>query len=659
MLNKIILNKVIIEGFKIYKDKVEKIIGDNTIFVGGNGQGKSSIADAICWCITGRFYEGSKNLKSDFLNKQSKKAVVEIELVDDNGELRTIKRSYTVASGISLWLDGKTITQRKLGELINPDRFLLAFNPVNFLTKDQSEGKKIILDLVNFDTMQINNNDILSKITKENKQLLINIDPNEIDRKLKEVKGYISKNEKMLIQNEGYISKNITTMEELNNNSKPTDPKLIEELEKEIKELINKRPNMLEFEKSIKKQSDLKNQLTKVSMTKFDSNKRNEIKNEIIAIDKEILQIQKLTFSPANILKIEVDVNNANKDLERLTKENNILRSKVNSIREKYSQEEGDTCPLCRTKLTKENAVNIKRFVATQIQDSMNQGINNRKTIEEIEANLKELLAKTNLIKKEDQEKKEKFEANKLEKISILNKKKIALNNQLKNIFDEEKVFDEKKADKIGELNKLINSFNIADASEFKLYEDDLNVKKQKLDDYKKHDSHVLVNNQRIQDLIKENGNIELESLNLRNKIETGMKLVNAINNYNQAKIEVIEEYISSFFNKVSFKIEELNEKTGEYKPCFKVLYDNKNIELCSYSEQIKAGIEISEMIQNSMNLEYPLFIDNNESIIKINSSIKQVIKAVVVDVEQVKTIKESTLCSIVESAKNIVSNAI
>lgn len=659
MLNRIILNKVTMEGFKIYKEKVEQLIGDNTIFVGGNGKGKSSIADGICWCITGRFYEGSKNLKSDFLNRQSKKAVVEVEFTDDNGEVRTIKRSYTVASGTSLWLDGKSITQKKLGELINPDRFLLAFNPVNFLTKDQCEGKKIILDLVNYDTMQIKNEDILSKLTKDDNELLKNLTPGEIEDKLKKVKKDISIKEKAIIQNDGYISKNLKVIEELRNKSEYTDPKIIKELEEKINELVKNKPDMEQFEKSMREQAELKNQLTQVNMSKFDISKITLIKNEIAMIDNEILQTQKLSFTPENFVSIEREVSCAQRDIERLTKENNQLRNKIQSVRKQYSQEEGDICPLCKTKLDKNNIINIKRFVRLQIDEHMKQGVQNKKTIEEIEITLQTLLNKAAELKKEEQAKRNQFESDKLEKITILNKKKIELNKQLESLLIEQKSFEENKTNEINRLNALISNIEVKDISEFKEYEKNLNKEKQKLEDYKKHDAQVLADCQRIKDLTNENGSIEIESFNLRKKIEVETKLLNAISNYNQTKIAVIEEYISSFFNRVSFKIEELNEKTGEYKSCFKVLYDNKNIEMCSYSEQIKAGIEISEMIQNSLNLEYPLFVDNNESIIKISSSIKQIIRAVVVDVQEVKTINENTLYSIVESAKNIVNTAI
>lgn len=47
------ITSMTIAGFKSYQDPTELTFGNPTIITGGNGRGKTSIADAIAFAITG------------------------------------------------------------------------------------------------------------------------------------------------------------------------------------------------------------------------------------------------------------------------------------------------------------------------------------------------------------------------------------------------------------------------------------------------------------------------------------------------------------------------------------------------------------------------------------------------------------------------------
>lgn len=51
-----------ITGFKCYKAPTEIAFGNPTIVTGGNGRGKSSLADAIAFTVTGLPFSGSAAL---------------------------------------------------------------------------------------------------------------------------------------------------------------------------------------------------------------------------------------------------------------------------------------------------------------------------------------------------------------------------------------------------------------------------------------------------------------------------------------------------------------------------------------------------------------------------------------------------------------------
>ena len=57
------------EGFKSYSQPTDLTFGDPTVITGGNGRGKSSIADAIAFAVT-----GLRDLLSITSNRRSEKS---------------------------------------------------------------------------------------------------------------------------------------------------------------------------------------------------------------------------------------------------------------------------------------------------------------------------------------------------------------------------------------------------------------------------------------------------------------------------------------------------------------------------------------------------------------------------------------------------------
>ena len=54
---------------------------------------------------------------------------------------------------------------------------------------------------------------------------------------------------------------------------------------------------------------------------------------------------------------------------------------------------------------------------------------------------------------------------------------------------------------------------------------------------------------------------------------------------------------------------------TGERKDAFKFTYDGRRYDRLSLSEKVRAGMEVSELIKRLTGRNYPVFVDNMESI--------------------------------------------
>jgi len=72
--------------------------------------------------------------------------------------------------------------------------------------------------------------------------------------------------------------------------------------------------------------------------------------------------------------------------------------------------------------------------------------------------------------------------------------------------------------------------------------------------------------------------------------------------------------------NRVSLSLTEIVKTTGEIKDDFKFLYEGRPYIGLSLSEKIRAGLEITEMIKRLTGKNYPVFIDNMESICVIDN---------------------------------------
>ena len=113
--------------------------------------------------------------------------------------------------------------------------------------------------------------------------------------------------------------------------------------------------------------------------------------------------------------------------------------------------------------------------------------------------------------------------------------------------------------------------------------------------------------------------------------------------NFNAKKLDMQTELVTKHFDKVSLKLYDLVKSTGEIKPTFKLLYEGREFQVLSGAERVKAGLEISNLIINLLGLQFPIFIDNAESITHYNKPNTQIIEARVVEGQELK-VEQSSL---------------
>ena len=673
MMKTIILKNVTISGFKGYKDICfyEFNKGEN-ILAGGNGKGKTSVADAVNWAFTGKLFEGNKD-EIVALNNCSTTAEVKVVFENEDGE-NVLVRRLSKTSSAKVRLNNKAITQKKLNEFVDENTFMMIFNPLNFLAKKPTEARNLIMSLVKD---VVTDDMVLNVISESNRERLEELDLSKDN--LKEIRKNISLlEEKLSLKN----SLKMNYEKDLESNSiliKGFDnldiTKLLEELESKNENFKDMNEEMVSLQSSYNsKSNELVNLLSE--MSQISNNNLKTISDDILKLKEEeqslIIQGKEMKakeYSPKNYFELEKAIHETKLEVDRITKENDIYRNAIKEINNKHNIKPGSICPVCQRAIDEKIANAIKITGSKEAQPFIEKGVRNKSIIDKLSLQVSELLEQIETAKKQESlekksfyEKKESILQELREKVSIVKNKKAKLEeekiqlekevevklykynvkkNKLQKAIEDIKTSMDSKNSDISKIKNIIESLNM------KIKDNENNIKKLEL--LKEKESNLK------NDILGLDKEIEKLDLSVRNNRFTLMALMD----FSETKIKLIEKEISSKLNKVSFKIEKLNRETAEIKSCFNILYDNKILTCCSLSERIKAGIEISSMLEKSLGVNYPMFVDNSESVLEVEVGEKQVIRTIVVDTKDVVKINKDTLESILITTSDIVKKSL
>ena len=132
-----------LSGFKSYEEPTELVFGNPTVITGGNGRGKSSIADAIAFAVTGCPFFGERGIDR-LHNENNPDVAIRMCFVDETGTLHELNRTRR-KNRMTITYDGYEIRQLDLADLFGErDVFLSIFNPLYFIEELGEDGKKLL-----------------------------------------------------------------------------------------------------------------------------------------------------------------------------------------------------------------------------------------------------------------------------------------------------------------------------------------------------------------------------------------------------------------------------------------------------------------------------------------------------------------------------------
>ena len=379
---KITVQNISIQNFKGFESFETSFNHDITSFYGENGTGKTSLADAISWCLFGKDTENRqqfdiKHHSPDGSTEKSIEVSVSLDIMCDSIQhniTRKLKERWVKERGTTnevfkgnvteYFVDSQPYTQSEfksfISQIINESTFRAITTPTFFPSLDWKEQRRFLAEMVgHISNEEVAGTDpqysaLLESLSKEDissilKSLRYRI--NECKSKLSEFPVSIAALKKTLPeeQEEPNLSEEDVKTEISSNSDKISNLKKGNTAEVQRDE-INRKINFAQHRLNEMEQS-ADNMSVKAMRESLEHLKK---------IEEQVSELElKISKSKSNIEGFEIEMDRANKALEKCKQDMEALKvqweEKVNAPVNVQISEEDKVCPTCGQELPQES----------------------------------------------------------------------------------------------------------------------------------------------------------------------------------------------------------------------------------------------------------------------------------------------------------------
>lgn len=549
-----------IAGFKSYAEPTELIFGNPTVVTGGNGRGKSSIADAIAFVVTGLPFFGERGI--DKLHNEAQPDVsITMNFVDEAGSAHVLTRTRH-KSRMTILYDGYEIRQMDLTDLFGEkDVFLSIFNPLYFIEELGEDGKNLLerhLPMISHETVMAHLSDT-TRAALEGEQLL------SPETYLKKKRADIRELEESII----YLRGQQDQAQSQGENQEQTVAALearLHALTQELDALEAKRFDGLDTKA-------MEQRLVELS-ARYDEAARD------ISPDEEVLELER-----------RLAARRAEQYQSQYTQHIADANAKLAQLGARFEQHKrafqtfvpGMACPMCRRLVTKENLADIRAGLEQSAKGTVAAGQAQRAQLNELQEN--------------DAKAKAVFEQFQEDDVAKL-EQQLA---ELKAGKATDSPADGLRA-QIQQLTADLEYGNLSDAEYARLKECREEIKECGAQLVAAHD---MAN--------REPADFDAKIKAAQDRIVELKKLISSVAIYVSKRAELTFSALK--MNKVEISLYDVVKTTGERKDVFKFTYGGRRYDRLSLSEKIRAGMEVSELMKRLTGRNYPVFVDNMESV--------------------------------------------
>jgi len=554
-----------LSGFKSYQEPTELAFGRQTVITGGNGKGKTSIADAIAFAVTGQPFFGERGIDK-LHNEINPDVSVSLRFVDEVGEAHILTRTRR-RNRMTITYDGYEIRQLDLTEMFGErDVFLSIFNPLYFIEELRDDGK----NLLEMYLPTIPHEAVLEQLSDGVRKALEGEEILSPDTFLKNKREQIRKLEESVIYLRGQKDQAVSQAEA----QKQAVAALTErygQLDAELNGLEEKRFAGLDRPQMEAQLVELSKQYNEAQ----DTNGASELDTQILTLQQKLAQRRAEQYQSRytqNIAEANAKVQELGRQYRR---EAQLLKAFVPGV----------SCPTCRRPVTAENLSEVQEELQKAITGIVAAGQEQQAQLKQLQELDGKTQAAFDQFQAEDIIKlTEEIEALTAQKTQETDGQTDALRAQIRQLT---------MSLEYGNLSQQEYDRLSACRAEAQQCAAELAAaKKAATQERPDFDAQIAQARQEIKDL----------------KILISNAVI-----YARKRAELTFEALK--MNRVEISLYDVVKSTGEQKAAFKFTYNGRRYDRLSLSEKIRAGMEVSELVKRLTGRNYPVFIDNMESV--------------------------------------------
>lgn len=550
--------------FRGFSGEKSWALGPLTKITGHNYQGKSSIADAIAFALTGAPYFGGRDL--DRLHHSGAAMMwVEAVLRTDEGKTHTVHRIRQNGRTV-LSVDGATTTQERFAERFgSKDLILSLLNPLYFAEVLGGDGRKLIEQYL----APVSHETVLSKLSETMRELLkdeaISVPATYVKSRREELKEL----EKDRLVLNGQIEQIEMQRAKLQKDLADKQARLAHAAAAFAP--LEKRQNAQDF-------SAIDAELQKLS-AQYDAVQDNSAETARSELQSKLKAVHSRDYASENTAK-----------LQKMQLDLQILYGRYSdeSTRLGYLQKQG-ACPTCLRRMDAQGLSEVQSAYRQRLQKIRTDGTALRQQSETLAA--------------QEKAHQEQFTAWKASEIARLEQELQKISSA--STADQQKALIKARIKELTAV-RVLGGLTAEEQTQYS-------------------------------SLAAEKGRLESEIdaiCKLLSGLPQGQK--QALSDL-EAKIAVLNDKLTAAkayqaeraqllfaplqMHKAALKLIETSKSSGEVHDVFKLTYDGRDYVQLSLSERMRCGLEVEELLSRLSGRNYPLFVDNSESLCDLGAA--------------------------------------
>lgn len=564
------ITSLMLSGFKSYEEPTELVFGNPTVITGGNGRGKSSIADAIAFAVTGCPFFGERGIDR-LHNENNPDVAIRMCFVDETGTLHELNRTRR-KNRMTITYDGYEIRQLDLADLFGErDVFLSIFNPLYFIEELGEDGKKLLeryLPTIPHET-------VLSQLSEPVREHLKNETILSPEGSLKRCREEIRGLEERITYLRG--QKDLAASQGESHEQAEQELTLqVDTLREEIAELEQRQFSGMDV-------SDMQERLVELS-GRYEEAARDERADTSKL--REQLQLLREKIARREVEKYQSKFTEALAEASARVKDLGVRYQRENAAYKAFHA--GMECPACHRSVTEQSLSEVQAALKKVLSELYAAGSEQRAQLIELQE-MDKKAADTFAQFKEDDLGKWAAEAAEMEQ-------------RCASLAEQASAETERLRAEIQTLTADLEYGNLSQSEYDHLgtCREELRQSEAKIAALQTMTAAQLPDFDR--EIAQANSSIA----------EIKRKMANVIA-YISKRAELTFSQLK--MNRVEISLYDVVKSTGEVKDTFKFQYGGRRYDRLSLSENIRAGMEVSELMKRLTGRNYPVFVDNMESV--------------------------------------------